>query len=140
MSRVVYTETETTDEQRSLRETHGLRVVTAEEEGTGADALPDGVYGFTYSPGLATAPLFATRRFRNYEMQKRFDGETYLLGFTTDEAAAQLSAGTAQVTVELLPQPQEGSAALVAVPCSRLKQNRHSAPNQESFTAVVLPT
>ena len=140
MSRVVYTETTTTDEQRSLRETHGLRLVTAEEEGTGADALPDGVYGFTYSPGLAIAPLFATQRFRNYETQKRFDGETYLLGFASEESATRVAAGTAQMSVEVFPEPQEEAATLVALPCSRLRQNRHAAPNQESFTAVVLPT
>ena len=138
MSRVVYTETETTAGQSSLRETHGLRLVTGKEEGTGANALPDGVYGFTYSPGLTNAPLFAIQHWRNYEVHKRFDGETYLLGFTSEEAAVTLDGSTSEVSIELFPQPYEGATTLVAVPCSRLKQNRHAAPNQESFEAILV--
>lgn len=140
MSRVVYTQTATTPEQQALRETHSLRVVTGEEEGTGVDGLPDGVYGFTYSPGVPNAPLFAVPRFRNYETQKRFDGETYLLGFVPADVAAQVAAGGGDVRVELYPQPQEGAATLVELPYARIRRNQqHAAPNQETFSAVVAP-
>ncbi len=140
MGRVVFIETATTPEQQALRETHKLRVVTSEEEGTGVDGLPDGVYGFTYSPGLESAPLFATRRFRNYETQKRFDGETYLLGFVSEEAVRQVGTATADVTVELFSEPKDGASMLVALPYSRIRQNQqHAAPNQEIFTAVLAP-
>ena len=140
MSRVVYTKTTSTEAQVGLRAEHRLRVVTAEEEGTGADALPDGVYGFTYSPGLKAAPLFSAKRFRNYETHKRFDGETYLLGFVTEGEAAQLEAGTETVSVEVHPDPAGEAATLVALPYGRIKQNRqHAAPNQDSFSATVVP-
>ena len=59
MSRVVYTNIQTTPEQEALRAAHGVRLVSGGEEGTGLNALPGGLYGFTYSPGLASAPLFA---------------------------------------------------------------------------------
>ena len=140
MSRVVYTETTTTDAQRALRDEHRLRVVTAEEEGTGVDALPDGVYGFTYSPGLAAAPLFAVKRFRNYETHKHFDGETYLLGFVTEAEAAQIAAGAGTVSVEVYPDPTATATTLVALPYARIRQNRrHAAPNQDSFSATIVP-
>ena len=70
MSRVIYTNVADTAEQEQLRETHGVRVVADTEEGTGVDKLPGGVYGFTYSPGLLNAPLFAVRRYRSYEIHK----------------------------------------------------------------------
>jgi hypothetical protein len=140
MSRVVYTETTSTDAQRALREQHRLRVVTADEEGGGVDALPDGVYGFTYSPGLVAAPLFAAKRFRNYETHKRFDGETYLLGFVTEGEAVRIAANTETVSVEVHPDPTTDAATLVALPYVRLKKNRqHAAPNQESVSVTVVP-
>ena len=56
--------------RKRLRKAHQVRLVTAAEEGTGVNALPGGVYGFTYSPGLDNAPLFAMRRYRSYETHK----------------------------------------------------------------------
>src|SRR6185436_6777088 len=58
MSRVVYADNAATPDQELLREAHQVRVVSEAEEGTGVNALPGGVYGFTYSPGLPSAPLF----------------------------------------------------------------------------------
>jgi len=140
MSRVVYNKTTSTDAQLALRDEHRLRVVTADEEGAGADALPDGVYGFTYSPGLKAAPLFAAKRFRNYETHKRFDGETYLLGFVTEAEGAEIEAGAGTVSVEVYPDPTGTATTLVALPYGRIKQNRqHAAPNQDSFSATIVP-
>ena len=42
-----------------VRVVHQVRLVADAEEGTGINALPNGVYGFTYSPALPNAPLFA---------------------------------------------------------------------------------
>src|SRR5919198_4598927 len=49
---------------------------------------PGGVYGFTYSPALPNAPLFAERRFRCYETHKLADGEVFIVGFTDVVSAA----------------------------------------------------
>ncbi len=70
MSRVIYENTPATAAQETLRQTHKVRLVTAAEEGGGVNALPAGVYGFTYSPALVNAPLFTTRRYRSYETHK----------------------------------------------------------------------
>jgi len=58
MSRVVYTNIPDAPEQEGLRAAHQVRLVAPAEEGTGIKQLPVGVYGFTYSPGLDSAPLF----------------------------------------------------------------------------------
>ena len=94
MSRVVYTELRSTGDQEALRLTHQVRIVTADEEGTGVNALPGGVYGFTYSPGLPSSPLFAVRRYRSYETHKLQSGEVYIIGFATADDARAVSTAT----------------------------------------------
>jgi|SRR5215510_12407370 len=141
MSRVIYTRTAATAEQEALRTVHQVRVVTSEEEGSGIDALPGGVYGFTYSPGLPNAPLFALRRYRSYETHKLATGEVFVVGFTTADAARQLSSSDAQVSIQLQPEPEGGASTLVALPYSRIRQHRqYSAPNQHGFGVTVMPT
>ena len=83
MSRVTYANTPATVAQETLRQTHQVRLVSAAEEGSGVNALPGGVYGFTYSPALPNAPLFATRRYRSYETHKLASGEVLVIGFAS---------------------------------------------------------
>jgi len=139
MSRVVYANTPSTADQQTLRESGGVRLVTDSEEGAGVNALPDGVYGYTYSPGLPNAPLFATRRFRSYEIHK-VDGEVFIVGFVSEQAARDLSSAPADVTVNLHPEPDSKTSLLVKVPYSRIHTHRqYAAPNQDGFTMTVRP-
>jgi hypothetical protein len=140
MSRVVYTETRSTADQEALRGAHQVRLVHDAEEGTGVNALPGGVYGFTYSPGLPNAPLFAARRYRSYEIHKLVSGETFIIGFVTREASAQMTSSTSEVVVQVQPQPDGDAATLVAVPYSRIRQHRqYAAPNQHGFAVRLAP-
>lgn len=138
MSRVTYTNTADTVEQESLRATHGVRLVSDAEEGTGVDALPDGVYGFTYSPGLPNAPLFATRRYRSYEIHKLATGEVFVIGFANADTAHQIASASADVTVQIQPDPTATSATLVKIPYSRIRRHRqYAAPNQDGFMVTL---
>lgn len=139
MSRVTYTDMVATEAQDALRATNNVRIVSNAEEGTGANALPAGVYGFTYSPGLASAPLFAVRRYRSFEIHK-LAGETLVIGFATAEDAHGLETGSAELTVRVQPQPEDGRDTLVQIPYSRMKHHRqYAAPNQHGFTVTVVP-
>ena len=116
-----------------------MRVVNDQEEGAGVNILPDGVYGYTYSPGLLNAPLFATRRFRSYEIHK-VQGEVFIVGFVTADAARDLSSAVAEVTVQLHPEPDAQASTLVKIPYSRIRTHRqYAAPNQQGFTVTVRP-
>jgi hypothetical protein len=139
MSRVTYTNTPATADQEALRQSDGVRPVTEAEEGAGVNTLPDGVYGFTYSPGLHNAPLFATRRFRSYEIHK-LAGETFIVGFMPPDMAAQLNSAAEDVTLNLRPEPDATATMLVKVPYSRIHTHRqYAAPNQDGFTMTVRP-
>ena len=139
MSRVVYTEFLANADQDSLRSAHQVRIVTDVEEGTGVNALPGGVYGYTYSPGLPNAPLFAVRRYRSYETHKLPSGEVFVIGYAQAAVARNLSTAGAEVTLQIHPQIEADFDTLVTIPYSRIKQHRqYAAPNQDGFSVTVL--
>jgi hypothetical protein len=140
MSRVVYENTVSTVDQEALRVAHQVRVVADAEEGTGVNALPGGVYGYTYAPGLANAPLFAVRRYRSFETHKLPSGEVFVIGFATPETARALSTATGELTVQVHAQPEGTHDTLVTIPYSRIERHRqYAAPNQQGFTVTVVP-
>lgn len=140
MSRVVYSDSRPTADQEALRGVHQVRLVSSEEEGTGLSGIPGGVFGFTYSPGLPGAPLFAVRRYRSYEVHKLPSGDVFVIGFTSREVARVLSTATEEMTLQIHPQPEGDFETLVTIPYKRIRQHRqYAAPNQDGFTVTVTP-
>jgi hypothetical protein len=138
MSRVIYTNTADTVDQEPLRAIHQVRIVTEVEEGTPVNQLPGGVYGFTYSPGLPNAPLFATRRYRSYEIHKLANGETSVVAFTDADTARVLETALSDTSIQVQPEPGGAATILVTVPYARIRQHRqYAAPNQDGFRATV---
>lgn len=141
MSRVVYTDFQTSADQEALRVAHQVRLVTEAEEGTGLTALPGGVFGFTYSPGLPGAPLFAVRRYRSFETHKLPGGEIFVIGFAPAEVARALSTASVETTLQIHAQPEGENDTLVTIPYSRIRQHRqYAAPNQDGLTVTVIPS
>jgi len=140
MSRLVYADNTSTPDQELLREAHQVRVVSEEEEGNGVDALAGGVYGFTYSPGLPNAPLFAIRRYRSYETHKLPSGAVFIVGFAKSEVERELSTASQEMTLQIHPMPEGEYQTLVTIPYSRIRHHRqYAAPNQDGFTVTVQP-
>ena len=138
MSRVTYTSFTASADEEALRVAHQVRLVTDAEEGNGVSALPGGVYGFTYSPGLPSAPLFAVRRYRSYETHKLPGGDVFVIGFAKAQVARELSTAAAETTLQIHPQPEGEYDTLVTIPYARIKQHRpYAAPNQDGFTVTV---
>jgi len=138
MSRVTYTNTPDRIDQEQIRASHGVRLVGEREEGTGVNALPGGVYGYTYSPGLPNAPLFAVRRYRSYETHKLANDEIFVIAYADAEAARQIADSPDEVTVRVHPEPHDEAAALVMIPYARILHHRqHAAPNQEGFLVTL---
>jgi hypothetical protein len=138
MSRVVYTNTPATADQEALRKVNQVRIVAGAEEGTGLNALPNGVYGYTYSPGLPNAPLFGERRYRSYEIHKLASGETFITGFVSEGDAARIARSQEDVTVQIQPEPTGTASVFVQVPYARIRQHRqYAAPNQDGFAVTL---
>ncbi|MBI4887054.1 MAG: hypothetical protein HY824_08170 [Acidobacteria bacterium] len=141
MSRVVYSNVADTVDHVPLREAHAVRLVTAAEEGTGVNALPGGVYGFTYSPGLQNAPLFASRRYRSYEIHKLAGGETFVIAFADADTAGRIASAPGEVSVRVQPDPAGTSRTLVTIPYGRVRHHRqYAAPNEEGFMVTLAPS
>jgi hypothetical protein len=125
--------------RQALRVRHKVRLVTPEEEGFGIDRLPDGVFGFTYSPAIA-APLFATHRYRTFEMHRVAGGEALILGFVPAATADRLRSAHEPVDVALFHDVTGDSDTLIAVPYSRIIHHRQIAtPNQVSVPLRIAP-
>ncbi len=140
MSRVTYSNTPDREDQVQLRAAHGVRIVNDAEEGTGVNALPGGVYGYTYSPGLTNAPLFAARRYRSYELHKLGTGETFIVGYADAATAQQIASAADEVTVRVQPEATPDAAVLVRVPYSSIQRHRqYAAPNQDGFLVTLGP-
>ena len=140
MSRVVYADNTATPDQELLRVAHQVRVVADDEEGNGVNRLPGGVFGFTYSPGLPNAPLFAVRRYRSYETHKLPSGDVFVIGFAQSDVARELSTAGQAMTLQIHPQPEGDYQTLVTIAYSRIRHHRqYAAPNQDGFTVTVIP-
>lgn len=102
-----------------VRQAHQVRLVSAEEEGHGVHRLPPGVYGFTYAPGLADAPLFRKQSYGSFELHVLADGTPAIVGFTTAEQAASLESGE-EFELTLFPDRRDEAPVIVTVPYGRI--------------------
>lgn len=108
------------DAAAHLRSERNLRALTPEEEGNPVSVLPAGIYGFTYSPSFELTPLFASKRFRNFEYHKLADGSVELVGYVTAVEAEHVRSGVGGFEVQLYPDPTAESNQLASLPMDRL--------------------
>jgi hypothetical protein len=130
----------TADQSRAeLRAVHRVRLVEEAEEGSAAADLPRGVYGFTGSPGLA-APLFASRRYRNFEVHHLHEGEIAIIGFVTPGDADRLRAAHSSLELTVYPDIEGPATEVVAISYSRITQHRqYSVRNTPGLVLHVSP-
>jgi hypothetical protein len=125
--------------RETLRREHGVRLVDAAEEGRAAEALPEGTYGFTGSPLLAS-PLFAGYRYRNSEVHCLAAGPA-IIGFVTPFDAAKLThADDGVLTIRIFPDAEGEASTIVSIPYDRVVQHRQYAiRNADALTLQVKP-
>jgi hypothetical protein len=123
--------------REALRRKHGVRLVSAVEEGSAVATLPAGVYGFTASPVLAS-PLFANRRYRNFEVHALATGAC-LIGFVSPAEAAQLTQPVSDlIALKVFPDAEGEATAIVSLPYDRIAQHRQYAiRNAEAIVLQV---
>jgi hypothetical protein len=123
--------------REALRREHGVRLVSPNEEGAAAEDVGPGVYGFTSSPVLAS-PMFAVRRYRNFEIH-HLAGGSAVVGFVSPADAAKLTHNTGEpVTIRLFPDADDEATTIVSIPYARVVQHRqYSVRNAEAITLQV---
>jgi hypothetical protein len=129
------------EQREALRRLHQVRPVTEEEEGTGVDRLPAGVFGFTHSPALENSPLFRRKLFYMFEVHKAVDGDVYLIGFLPPDRAAQVESGQGTLEIRLYPDPQDEGITPVSIPVTRLIRTRdQSFRDGQGLELQVIPS
>jgi hypothetical protein len=122
----------------TIRREQKLTRVTDELEGMPISALPDGVYGYSYSQPADEMPLFAARQFQCFEWQKRTDGTIVVIGFAKPDEAAALLAAKEPVDFNLFPEPFEAATALVILEGRRIRKAK--APSRSNGNYMALHT
>jgi hypothetical protein len=105
--------------RETLRVRHQVRLVKPEEEGTPLFRLPQGVYGFTYSPASHEAGLFSKRPYLCFELHRLTNEDSRLVGFATSAQAAALEKGES-MDLNVFPEPYGDATEPVVVPLGRI--------------------
>ena len=113
--KVVATSLASTAGIETLRVERGLRLIEPAEEGFNVYDLPNGVYGFTFAPGLKEVPVYGKRPYHSYEIQKLQNGEIHTIGFVT-AAVFESMRGKEAVEALIFPEEWKESTVLVRVP------------------------
>ncbi len=129
---------EVTQELERIRSAQGLRALTESESGSGVNRLPNGVFGFTYSPAEEDFPLFNDRDLRSFEGHKLADGTVLLLGFLTPEDKEAFERAGAGPTVHLFPEPKGKADQLVPVPLARIVRHVENSVRKGTGLELVL--
>jgi hypothetical protein len=129
---------EATQELERIRSAHRLRALTETESGSGVNRLPNGVYGFTYSPNEENFPLFSDRDLRSFEGHKLEDGSIFLLGFLTPEEKASFENAGAGSTIHLFPEPKGNAVQLVRVPLTRIVRHVENSARKGTGLELLL--
>ena len=98
-----------------LRQERNLRELTDGEAGTDAFQLPNGVYGFTYSPAQREMPIFQKGPFHSFEVHRLQDGAVHMVGFVSKETKAKIDSASGAVEAVLYPSPFAASTELVSL-------------------------
>ncbi|MFN0171268.1 MAG: hypothetical protein ACKV22_33045 [Bryobacteraceae bacterium] len=116
-----------------IRRNHNLTLVSEKDDGAGIHRLPEGVFGFTYSPGLSDSPVFRKSGLRAFEMHKH-SGDEFIVGFASPEGAGKVTSAPEPFEIDVYPGPEGDNNAIVEVPASRMLHLRpHS---QREFGAL----
>ncbi len=129
-------DTDVAPEIQTLRALHQVKLVEETDEGGAAEELPNGVYGFTYSP-QEQSPVFSKRMFQIFEVHKTLDGEVQIIGFISETDAQKLAAKTEEfISIHLYPEPYESAVKAIGIPKSQILE--HRGPIRENGNPLKL--
>jgi hypothetical protein len=128
-------------ELEQLRSERKLRALTKAEEGTDIYRLPNGVFGFTYAPGLKEVPVYSKQHYHGFEIQRLSNGEVHVVGFVTPAEKAELKDAKQASKIALFPERWEASTELVTIADTRLQPAKKAVTREDGnpFRTLVFP-
>jgi hypothetical protein len=128
----------TQDQLEALRQKKQLIPVGPELEGMPLAALPDNVYGFTYSPLNESTPLYKKRTFQSFEVHKLADGHVQLVVYVSAEQAGQIRTATEPMDVNVYPEPHGEATQLIELPLERIAKAKPASRQDGNYIPVHL--
>lgn len=120
--------TDEDDPTEQIRKRYRLRPMLGTEQGTRANELPEGIYGYTAcGPAMDSdpSPVLSRRSVAGgvniFEVHKRHDGTTYLVGYASREHADKFEAGVKSLALSVFADPSEEAFTVAEIPLSRMK-------------------
>ena len=128
-------------ELEQLRSEHRVRALTKEEEGFNIYHLPDGVYGFTYAPGLKEVPVYSKPHYQIFEVHKLAGGSVHLVGFVTPGDKARIDGAKEAIQAVIYPDRWEAATELVSIADLRLQPAKKAVTREDGnpFRTLVFP-
>ena len=135
------TETTSAADLEQLRSERRLRALTKEEEGSDIYLLPDGLYGFTYAPGLKEVPVYSKRHYGAFEIQRLNNGEVHIAGYVTPAEKAQIGTSPTAVQIVIFPASWGTSTELITLPDRRMQPAKKAVTREDGnpFRTLVFP-
>ncbi len=124
--------------RQEFRARNGVRALLALEEGFGLTVLPNGVFGFTFTPAYEDSPVFRERRPHSFEVHKLRDGKAFLLGFASAGDAESIDNCPLEAHVSLHPQASECAPKLVCIPSSRIARYKDYRPGGSAGMEIMV--
>lgn len=124
-------------DREQLRAERKLRLIASSEEGLSIDMTPDGVYGFTYSPGTEGVPLYLNHTFQSFEVHKLFNGSLHLIGYMTPADAAAFETSRDNAELKLYPEPFNDAQKFVSVPQERVLKAKSVSREQGNSLPIL---
>lgn len=124
-----------------LRSERGLRALTSQEEGTDIYHLPNGVFGFTYAPGLKEVPVYSKQHYHGFEIHRLANGEVHVVGYVTPDESTKISSSKEAAQAVVFPEPWEKSTELISLAGSRLQPAKKAVTREDGnpFRTLVFP-
>lgn len=124
-----------------LRSERKLRPLTKAEEGWDIHNLPNGLFGFTYAPGLKEVPVYSKQHYHGFEIQRLANGEIHVVGFVTAGEKAQFAAAKQAVQAVVYPDRWNESTELVSLSTARLQPAKKAVTREDGnpFRTLVYP-
>jgi hypothetical protein len=124
--------------REELRKNRELRVVAGDEEGGDVFRLPNGLYGFTYSPAYKEMPIYAKKPLHAFEVHRLKDGTVHMVGYVTPEVLQKIEAKTGMVEAILYPDPFQNATALVSLSLDDMQPAKKAISREEGFPLKTL--
>ncbi|MEW6129252.1 MAG: hypothetical protein AB1757_19585 [Acidobacteriota bacterium] len=120
----------------TIRALNQVRLIEEKDEGMPVNSLPNGTYGFTYSP-QDQSPIFSKRLFQIFEVHKSVDGVAQIIGYVSqDDLKALGQTADEFVSISLYPEPHQSADRVVGIPKSHILE--HRGPSRENGNALKL--